>query len=197
VVLRYSVRQREFIGLFVFGLHFANTSSFDLSFPSNKAECGKSVLPLIALSHRSKEERKMKHIRFPALCFLLVPAVLGVAQTPAAFGGYYQTSNVSAVDGQVQLTFSAQVSNNTGGDIANATISLIDTVVAKPPYAQFSGISITNGNTSAALTQSVTIPKYLYDSWQNGGAPQVSIDFSDASGNAVHNTFSLVAQPAQ
>jgi hypothetical protein len=139
----------------------------------------------------------MKQVLFPALCFLLAPTVVGVAQTSAAFSGYYQTSNVSALDNQVQLNFSAQVTNNSGSDVANATISLIDTLVAKPPYVQFSGISISNGGTSLALTQSVTIPKYLYDSWQNGGLPQFTIDFTDASGNAIDNIFAVVPQPAQ
>jgi hypothetical protein len=139
----------------------------------------------------------MKHILFLAICFLLAPIVVGVAQTSAAFGGYYQTSNLSAVDSQVQLTFSAQVTNNSGSDVANATISLIDTLVAKPPYVQFTGISINNGNTSLPLTQSVTIPKYLYDSWQNGGVPQLTIDFTDASGNAIDNIFAVVPQPTQ
>ena len=138
----------------------------------------------------------MKSILVPALCFLLIPTVLGVAQS-SAFGGYYQTSNVSTVNSEVQLTFSAQVTNNSGSDVANATISLIDTLVARPPYVQFTGISITNGNASLTLTQSMTIPKYLYDSWQNGGVPQLTIHFTDASGNAIDSIFAVVPQPSQ
>jgi hypothetical protein len=145
----------------------------------------------------AKGKSKMKHVLFPALCFLLAPTLVGVAQTSGAFSGYYQTSNVSAVGNQIQLNFSVQVTNNSGSDVENATISLIDTVVAKPPYVQFTGVSIKNGDTSLALAQSLTIPKYLYDSWQNGGVPQLTIDFTDASGNAIDNIFAVAPQLAQ
>jgi predicted RecA/RadA family phage recombinase len=121
--------------------------------------------------------------------FLLMGALglLALAPRLAAvngrdFAGSYDVTNATQSGDTYTLTFSARVFNYSGADVASATINLGDSVLAGQTYATFPGINISS-RASAVVSSSVTIPAREYQSWQQGGTPYLTIQFTDTTGN--------------
>jgi hypothetical protein len=117
-------------------------------------------------------------------CVIL--AILGVAAFAATsdFSGSYSLGAPTAAGEDVQITISLVINNNTGGSVRNAVIALHDPRAARVTYGQLTGLTLPAGS-RAETNGSFIVPKSLYDSWQKGSSPAMSVSFTDAKGNAV------------
>ena len=128
---------------------------------------------------------------FPARTSLRISAVILFALTLSAFAapasdfsGTYTLGAAAAVGKDVQLTIMLTVANNTSSSIGNATISLHEPNAGRIVYGQLAGLSLAAGK-STKVNGSFRVPQGLYESWQKGSSPAMSVTYSDAQGNPV------------
>ena len=115
---------------------------------------------------------------------LLVFALSAFAASSNGFSGTY-TLGVPAAGGKdVQVTIMLNVVNNTSSSIANAAISLHEPNAGRVIYGQLTGLSLAAGS-STHVSGSFRVPRGLYESWQKGSSPAMSVTYSDAQGNPV------------
>ena len=100
------------------------------------------------------------------------------------FSGAYTLGAAVASGKDVQLTIMLTVANNTSSSISNATISLHEPKAGRVIYGQLAGLSLASGS-STQVSGSFRIPQGLYQSWQKGSSPAMSVTYNDAHGNPV------------
>jgi hypothetical protein len=116
---------------------------------------------------------------------LLLALTLSAFAAPASdFSGTYTLGAAAAAGKDVQLTIMLTVANNTSSSIGNATISLHEPQAGRVIYGQLTGLSLAAGH-STQVNGSFRIPQGLYESWQKGSSPAMSVTYSDAQGNPV------------
>lgn len=143
---------------------------------------------------------KKMRVLFLILTLGLLPALLFTSPLMGAsgqdFGGFYQFSDVSQQGNSYQLTFKARIFNYSGSDISNATVTLVNPMNPRQPYASFTGISISK-NGSTLVSGSIAIPSREYQRWQDGGQPQVLIGFVDSEGQSHLEPVQLIHRPVR
>ncbi len=119
---------------------------------------------------------------------ILLALALSAFAAPAAsdFSGTYTLGAAAAAGKDVQLTIMLTVANNTSSSIGNATISLHEPQAGRVVYGQLSGLSLAAGS-STQVSGSFRVPQALYQSWQKGSSPAMSVTYSDAQGNPVRS----------
>lgn len=116
---------------------------------------------------------------------LLLALALSAFAAPASdFSGAYTLGATAAAGKDVQITIMLTVANNTSSSIGNATISLHEPNAGRVIYGQLTGLSLAAGS-STHVNGSFRIPQGLYESWQKGSSPAMSVTYSDAQGNPV------------
>lgn len=121
---------------------------------------------------------------FLFLCVILTALTLAAFAAGSDFSGSYNLGTPSAAGDDVQITISLAVSNNTGANVRNAVIALHDPRAGRVTYGQLTGLSLPAGERTE-MNGSFTVPRALYESWQKGSSPAMSVSFTDAKGNAV------------
>jgi hypothetical protein len=115
---------------------------------------------------------------------LLALALSAFAAPVDDFSGTYKLGAAAAAGKDVQLTIMLTVANNTSSSIGNATISLHEPNAGRVIYGQLTGLSLASGS-STHVSGSFRVPQGLYESWQKGSSPAMSVSYNDAQGNAV------------
>ncbi|HEY1939353.1 MAG TPA: hypothetical protein VGJ33_15600 [Candidatus Angelobacter sp.] len=115
---------------------------------------------------------------------LLTLGLSAFAVTASDFTGTYTLGAPAAAGKDVQLTIMLTVSNNTSSNISNATIALHEPRAGRIIYGSLSGLSLAAG-AGTQVNGSFRVPQDLYQSWQKGSSPAMSITYNDASGNPV------------
>jgi hypothetical protein len=116
---------------------------------------------------------------------VLLALVLSAFAAPASdFSGTYTLGAAAAAGKDVQITIMLTVANNTSSGISNATISLHEPSAGRVIYGQLAGLSLAAGS-STHVSGSFRVPQGLYESWQKGSSPAMSVTYSDAQGNPV------------
>lgn len=119
---------------------------------------------------------------------ILTVALLALALSAFAsatdFTGTYTLGAAAAAGKDVQITIMLNVANNTSSSIGNATISLHEPNAGRIVYGRLSGLALAAGS-STQVSGSFRVPQALYESWQKGSSPAMSITYSDAQGNPV------------
>ena len=115
---------------------------------------------------------------------LLALALSAFAAPTSNFSGTYTLGAAAAAGKDVQLTIMLTVANNTSSSIGNATISLHEPNAGRVTYGQLAGVALAAGK-STHVNGSFRIPQGLYESWQKGSSPAMSVTYSDAQGNPV------------
>ena len=116
---------------------------------------------------------------------VLLALVLSAFAAPASdFSGTYTLGAAAAAGKDVQITIMLTVANNTSSGISNATISLHEPSAGRVIYGQLAGLSLAAGS-STHVSGSFRVPQGLYESWQKGSSPTMSVAYSDAQGNPV------------
>lgn len=118
------------------------------------------------------------------LVWMCVIAFLAMAaHATAADGGFTASYSLSApaASGQdVQITISLAITNNNSFDISNASIALHDPRAARVTYGSLNGLALPAG-ASTQVSGSFKVPRQLYESWQKGSSPAMSVSFTDAN----------------
>jgi hypothetical protein len=116
---------------------------------------------------------------------ILLALVLSAFAAPASdFSGTYTLGAAAAAGKDVQITIMLTVANNTSSSIGNATVSLHEPQAGRIIYGQLAGLSLAAGS-STQVSGSFRVPQALYESWQKGSSPAMSVTYSDAQGNPV------------
>lgn len=116
---------------------------------------------------------------------ILLALVLSAFAAPASdFSGTYTLGAAAAAGKDVQITIMLTVANNTSSSIGNATVSLHEPQAGRIVYGQLAGLSLAAGS-STQVSGSFRVPQALYESWQKGSSPAMSVTYSDAQGNPV------------
>ncbi len=123
---------------------------------------------------------------FLVLAVVLTSLVLCsyATNSTSEFTGSYSLGAASEAGDNVQLTISLTVANNTSADVSKATIALHDPNAARVTYGELTGVALPAGR-QTQVNGSFTIPQKLYESWQKGSAPAMSVSYSNAHGNPV------------
>lgn len=115
---------------------------------------------------------------------LLALALSAFAAPASDFSGTYTLGAAAAAGKDVQLTIMLTVANNTSSGVSNATISLHEPQAGRVVYGQLAGLSLAAGG-STQISGSFRVPQALYQSWQKGSSPAISVTYNDARGNPV------------
>lgn len=116
---------------------------------------------------------------------ILLALVLSAFAAPASdFSGTYTLGTAAAAGKDVQITIMLNVANNTSSSIGNATISLHEPNAGRVVYGRLSGLALAAGS-STQVSGSFRVPQGLYESWQKGSSPAMSVTYNDAQGNLV------------
>jgi hypothetical protein len=115
---------------------------------------------------------------------LLALALSAFAASESVFSGTYKLGIAAAAGKDVQVTIMLTVANNTSSSIGNATISLHEPQAGRVIYGQLTGLALLAGH-STQVNGSFRVPQGLYESWQKGSSPAMSVTYSDAQGNPV------------
>jgi len=119
------------------------------------------------------------------LIVVLLALALSAFAAPANdFSGTYTLGAAAAAGKDVQLTIMLTVANNTSSGVRNATISLHEPKAGRVVYGQLTGLSLAAG-ASMQVSGSFRVPQGLYESWQKGSSPAMSVTYNDAQGNPV------------
>lgn len=122
---------------------------------------------------------------FLFVCVVVVSLAMVASAAPAGdFTARYSLGAPAAAGEAVQITISLAVANNTSSDITNATIALHDPRAARVTYGSLNGLSLPAG-AATRVSGSFKVPRSLYESWQKGSSPAMSVSFSDANGAPV------------
>ena len=120
-----------------------------------------------------------------SLCVILAAVVLTANAAPAGdFTGVFTLGAPSAAGENVQVNISLTITNNTGSDVRNAVLALHEPKAARVIYGQLTGLALPAGS-GAQVNGFFTVPRGLYESWQKGSSPAMSVSFTDAKGNPV------------
>jgi len=115
---------------------------------------------------------------------LLVFALSAFAASSSDFSGTYTLGVPAAAGKDVQITIILNVANNTSSSVTNATISLHEPNAGRVIYGRLAGLALAAGS-ATQVSGSFRVPRSLYESWQKGSSPAMSITYSDAQGNPV------------
>ena len=117
---------------------------------------------------------------------LLAFALSAFAASSSGFSGTYTLGPAAAAGKDVQLTIVLNVANNTSSSIGNATISLHEPNAGRVVYGRLAGLALA-ALSSTRISGSFRVPQGLYESWQKGSSPAMSITYSDPQGNPVQS----------
>jgi hypothetical protein len=122
---------------------------------------------------------------FTVLFVVLISLLLNAgANTAGEFSGSYTLGAPSAAGRDIQISITFNIENNTSSGVDRGVLSLHEPQAARVTFGEITGISIAAGG-SSRVTGSFRVPRALYESWQKGSSPAVSIHFNDAEGNSV------------
>jgi hypothetical protein len=133
------------------------------------------------------EEGPMISTRSTFLFACVVVAALAMMASAAPAGDFtarYSLGAPTAAGEAVQITISLTIINNTSSDVTNAAIALHDPRAARVTYGSLNGLSLPAG-AATQVSGSFKVPRGLYESWQKGSSPAMSVSFSDANGSPV------------
>jgi len=122
--------------------------------------------------------------RFFVVCmFLVLTAFLATvahAVVSSGFAASYSLGAPVASGADVQITISLAVTNNNSFDVSNASITLHDPRAARVTYGSLNGLALPAG-AATPVSGSFKVPRQLYESWQKGSSPAMSVSFTDAN----------------
>ena len=128
------------------------------------------------------------------LLAMLLSTVLGFAKDGRDFAGYYNVADATEQGDQVQLTLRVRIFNYSGQDLRQALV-----VLHQPAHPGVYGVSkpikLLPTLKDAKVSQQVLVPRHLYEQWQKGQAPDMSIVYVDAHGTRWEKSIQVAPRP--
>jgi len=134
---------------------------------------------------------------------MLAVVVITIVGAPAAyaengrdFSARYDITNVSPVGAnQVSVTLSLRLQNHSGADIADAEVSLQDSVLAFKTLGVFpTHVSLAN-HSVANVSGTFLVPAPYVTQWRTGARPRVIVRFMSAQGRWSRRPVELLFMP--
>jgi hypothetical protein len=129
-----------------------------------------------------------------ALACLLIASPPVLAQEGREFAGFYALSDVIESGDVCLLTLHLQVFNFGAADVNYGTITLKDSLLLAASYGSYPAVFLPAGG-FARLTADVLVPARLYQEWQQGGQPRLSLEFKAADGSPLWRRIELASLP--
>lgn len=154
-------------------------------------------IPSRLMNLRSCEFAQASKLRGCAACvvaavlLIVSGAAAGMQSPPPPFTGTYTVGPGTVNGGSVQFTLTLAITNNSGADVTNAVLTLIDPTQPNTSFGSITGVNIAAGAT-LSTSGTFTVPQAMYDAYLNGTVPSVTISFTDANANSV--TYDVVLQ---
>lgn len=131
-----------------------------------------------------------------ALCIVLGLTCLtfstfALADDGRDFAGTYQTSSEATSGETVTLTLAISVTNYSGVEISDAVFTVHDPASPERVLGTFPGPVYMAARERVQLTTSITAPLTERERWNNGGAPQLAVSYTNANGDTVRTGVEL------
>jgi len=128
------------------------------------------------------------------LLAMLLSTVLGFAKDGRDFAGYYNVADATEQGDQVQLTLRVRIFNYSSQDLRQALV-----VLHQPANPGVLGVSKPIKSLpalkDAKVNQQVLVPRHVYEQWQKGQAPEVSIVYVDEHGTRWEKSIQVAPRP--
>jgi|SRR5579862_914141 hypothetical protein len=128
------------------------------------------------------------------LLAMLLSTVLGFAKDGRDFAGYYNVADAVEQGNQVQLTLRVRVFNYSGQDLKGAVV-VLHQAAAPGVFGVSKPIKLLPSQKDARVNEQVLIPRHVYEQWQKGLAPEVSIVYLDAHGTRWEKSIQVAPRP--
>jgi hypothetical protein len=129
-----------------------------------------------------------------ALLAVLFSTVLALAVDGRDFAGYYNVADASDQGSLVQLTLRVRVFNYSGQDLRQAVV-VLHHPAGTGIYGVCKPIKLLPALKDGKISEQVTVPKHVYEQWQKGNAPEVSIVYVDAQGTRWEKNIQVAPRP--
>jgi len=128
------------------------------------------------------------------LLAMLFSSVLAVAVDGRDFAGYYNVGDAADQGNQVQLTLRVRVFNYSGQDLRQALV-VLHQPASTGIYAVSKPIKLLPALKDGKVSEQVTVPKHVYEQWQKGNAPELSIVYVDGHGTRWEKSIQVAPRP--
>jgi len=132
------------------------------------------------------------------VCTAAVAAAFAQGSTssnqPVSLSGTYQLDRVNVGDVSVSMTFTAKITNTGGTDVSGPIVLRHPNDIMKI-YERFGEKSIAAGK-SVTVSDTVTVPREIYDGWISGAGPAVFFNTKNERGDIKTYRISLQATKA-
>jgi len=129
-----------------------------------------------------------------ALLAMLLSSFLSFAKDGRDFAGYYNVADATEQGDQVQVTLRVRVFNYSGQDIRQALV-----VLHQPAglgiYGVIKPIKMLPALKDGKVSEQVTIPRHVYEQWQKGDSPEISLVYHDAQGTRWEKSIQVAPRP--
>jgi hypothetical protein len=98
------------------------------------------------------------------------------------FAASYQFANVSESNGEVHVTITLNLRNNSGANISNASVVLLNSGANPTVLGLFGDPQLLQRTGLNTMSHAFTIPKTEYQVWEQGRDPALRVISADASG---------------
>lgn len=117
------------------------------------------------------------------LLLILLGALALAAEDGRDFAGFYKVGeDVTDLGADIRVTLTVRIHNYSGADVIGAKIILEDSLLPGEDLGSFAAIVDIRDRESARASEPFTVPRRLYDEWQEGVPPHLRLEFTDASG---------------
>src|SRR4051812_27473350 len=128
------------------------------------------------------------------LLAMMLMAVFFVAKDGRGFAGYYNLGEATEQGEQVQGTLRVRGFNYSGADVKQAMV-VLHHPAGLNVYSVSKPIRLLPALKDAKVAQQVTVPRHVYELWQKGGTPDVSIVYQDAQGTRIEKSVQVAPRP--
>lgn len=117
-----------------------------------------------------------------ASLLLLASGPRTAAKDGRDFAGFYKLGDITDLGDQVSVPLTVRIHNYSDADVIGAKIILEDSLLPAEDLGTFAAIVDIRDRESARASEPFTVPRRLYDQWQEGVAPHLRLEFTDAAG---------------
>ena len=128
-------------------------------------------------------------------CLLFLAPAPALAQEGNEFAGAYDLSGVSATSDSYLVTLDLEFKNYGVSDVNYGTLTLEDSLLSEGGYLTYPAVYLPAvylpAGSRVRLTWNVVVPAHLYQEWQKGLPPHLSLQYQAADGNSYSRRISL------
>lgn len=126
-----------------------------------------------------------------SLSLSLLLAVWAAAADGRDFAGFCKLGEITDLGEEVSVPLTVRIHNYSGADVVGAEIILEGSLLPGEDLASFATIVDIPDRESARASHTFTVPLREYEQWQQGGSPQLRLQFTDSEGTTQRRPIEL------